>query len=179
MAIQINAPISSPLRGELTAAVVKIESYRINKFAGLFECTVAMFEDLEDAAKSKPLYREEIFCDIMDRKIHPNPVPPNLIFNGEEVEYPTYIIFEMYTPVTVSEEVETQEVRTETYSDFDSEGNVVEKTREVTVKAVNTVEVQKNKIDINLIDGDPYGWAYNKLKEALGEIFGAENLTDC
>jgi hypothetical protein len=179
MAIQINAPITSPIRGELTAAVVKIESYRINKFAGLFECTVAMFKDLEDAANSKPLYKEDIFCDIMDRKIHPNPVPPNLIFNEEEIEYPTYITFEMYTPVEVEEEYTETETQTETYNTFDEEGDVIEATREISVAVTKTRTVAKNRIDIEIIDGDPYGWAYNKLKEALGEIFGAENLTDC
>jgi hypothetical protein len=159
--------------------VVKIESYRINKFAGLYECTVAMFKDLEDAANSKPVYREDIFCDISVRKIHPNPVSPQLIYNGEEVEYPTYITFEMYTPVEVEEEYTDTETQTETYNTFDEEGNVVESTREITATVTRTRTVTKNRIDIELIDGDPYGWAYGKLKEALGEIFGAENLTDC
>lgn len=179
MAIQINANLTSRNKGELTAAVVKIESYRINKFAGLFECTVAMFKDLEDAANSKPLYKEDIFCDILVRKIHPNPVSPQLIYNGEEVEYPTYITFEMYTPVEVEEEYVEDEVQTETYNTFDEEGNVVQSTREITVPVTKNRTVTKNRIDIELINGDPYGWAYNKLKEALGEIFGAENLTDC
>ena len=179
MAIQINAPITSVNKGELTAAVVKIESYRINKFAGLYECTVAMFKDLEDAANSKPLYKEDIFCDISVRKIHPNPVSPDLIYNGNEVTYPTYITFEMYTPVEVEEEYVENEDHEETYNGFDDDGNVVERTRTVSVPVTKTRTVTKNAIDINLIAGDPYGWAYNKLKEALGEIFGAENLTDC
>jgi hypothetical protein len=179
MAIQINASLTSRNKGELTAAVVKIESYRINKFAGLYECTIAMFKDLEDAANSKPLYKEDIFCDMSQRRVMPNPVSPQLIYNGEEVEYPTYITFEMYTPVEIVEEYVEDEVQTETYNTFDEEGNVVQSTREITVPVTKTRTVTKNKIDIELIDGDPYGWAYNKLKEALGEIFGAENLTDC
>jgi hypothetical protein len=113
------------------------------------------------------------------RKIHPNPVSPQLIYNGEEVEYPTYITFEMYTPVEVEEEYTDTETQTETYNTFDEEGNVVESTREITATVTRTRTVTKNRIDIELIDGDPYGWAYGKLKEALGEIFGAENLTDC
>jgi hypothetical protein len=179
MAIQINAPITSRNKGELTAAVVRIESYRINKYAGLFECTVTMFKDLEDAAHSKPLYKEDIFCDISVRKIYANPVSPELIYNGENVEYPTYITFEMYTPVEVEEEYTENETQTETYNTFDEEGNVVQSIREITVPVTKTRTVTKNMINIELIDGDPYGWAYKKLKEALGEIFGAENLTDC
>lgn len=179
MAIQINVPITSRNKGELTAAVVKIESYRINKFAGLYECTVAMFKDLEDAEKSKPLYKEDIFCDMSVRKIFPNPVSPEIVYEGKEVICPTYITFEMYTPVEVDEEYTENESREESYSTFDEDGNVVQKTRTVSVPVTKTRRVTKHKIDIELIEGDPYGWAYNKLKEALGEIFGAENLTDC
>ena len=179
MAIQINAHITSRNKGELTAAVVKIESYRINKFAGLYECTVTMWKDLEDAANCKPLYKEDIFCDIKDRKIHPNPVSPELIYNGQEVEYPTYITFELYSPIEVDEEYIENEDREETYNSFDEEGNVVQKTRTVSIPVSKTRRVTKNKIDISLVEGNPYSWAYDKLKEALGEIFGAENLTDC
>ncbi len=179
MAIQINAPITSLNKGLLTAAVVKIESYRINKFAGLYECTVTMWKDLEDAAKCKPLYKEDIFCEIKDRKIHPYPVSPELVYEGKEVVYPTYITFELYTPVEVDEEYIENEDREETYNTFDDEGNVVQRTRTVSVPVSKTRRVTKNKIDISIVENDPYGWAYNKLKEALGEIFGAENLTDC
>ena len=180
MAIKINKTFNSLLAGELTEAVVRIENYRIEKLTGLFHVTLAMFKNETDAADFKFTYIEEFLAPQSEWKKHPPMVIPTaIIVDGEEKTYPTYIQIPFTTPVEVEEGVYEDMTTTETYTDFDDDGNVVQKSREVTVsQKTGTIMVSKNKIDMTVIGSDPYGWAYGKVKPYFEEIFGAENLTD-
>jgi hypothetical protein len=179
MAIKITKAFVSPFLGDLTEAVVRIENYRIEKLTGLFHVTLAMFKDESDAADFKFEYIEDFLEPHLLKKQPPMVVPPAIVIDGEEKTYPTYIQIPFTTPMEVEEEVYEDMVTTEVYSDFDDDGNVVQKTRNITVsQKTGTITVTKNKIDMTMIGSDPYTWAYDKIKPYFEELFGAENITN-
>jgi hypothetical protein len=179
MAIKINKTFNSAAAGELTEAVVRIENYRIEKLTGIFHVTLAMFKNETDASDFKFTYIEEFLEPHLRTKQPPMVVPSAIVIDGVDKFYPTYIQIPFTTPEEVEEDVYEDMKTTESYSDFDSDGNVVQKTREVTVsQKTGTIMVTKNRIDMSVIGSDPYGWAYSKIKPYFADLFGAENLTD-
>jgi hypothetical protein len=172
--------IKQPLetnQGLLSEAYARIEMFRVDKFFGLLHTTVAMYPSREAAIETFPVYLGEV---------NPNPsqiVGVSIVYDGKEIEYPTYFEFPLTVPVEVEipvfeDVVETKESK---YYDFDESGEVVEKTREVkTVKRVlaGTETVTKLKIDINQVNRDVYSTAYDLVKKEFGQIFGDENIID-
>lgn len=180
MALKINAPIISINHGLLTEAVVRIENYRVNKYAGQAEVTVLMFKDEEDANLSKYIYADEVNAPLMERRPLPAVVQIELIYNGQEIEYPTYLEFPLYTEETVEVDVYEDQTINETYYDFDEEGNVIEKTRtKISQVKSGTKSVTRQKLDISIVENNLYSWCYARVKEKFGEIFGIENISDC
>jgi hypothetical protein len=180
MALKINAPIISRNHGLLTGAVVRIENYRVNKYAGQAEVTVLMFKDEQDAELSKYSYADEVNAPIQLRRPLPAVVQVELVYEEKEIEYPTYLEFPLYTPETSIVDVYEERMVTETYNDFDEEGNVIQKSREkmASVKT-GTKEVVRQKLDISIVESHLYSWCYARVKEKFGEIFGIENISDC
>jgi hypothetical protein len=179
MAIKITKAFVSPVIGDVTEAVVRIENYRIEKLTGLFHVTVAMFKNEADAEDFKFTYVEDFLEPHLLKKQPPMVVPVAIVVDDVEKTYPTYLQIPFTTPVEVEEDVYENMVTTEVYSDFDDDGNVVQKTRNITVnQKTGTITVTKNKIDMSVIGSDPYTWAYNKIKPYFEDLFGAENLTD-
>jgi hypothetical protein len=179
MAIKITKSFVSPMLGDLTEAVVRIENYRIEKLTGLFHVTLAMFKDSADAEDFKFTYLEDFLEPHLRTTQPPMVVPVAIVIDGVEKTYPTYLQIPFTTQVEVEEDVYEDMVTTEVYSDFDDDGNVVQKTRNVTVnQKTGTIMVTKNRIDMSVIGSDPYTWAYDKIKPYFEELFGAENLTD-
>jgi hypothetical protein len=180
MAFKINAPIISRNYGLLTEAVVRIDSYRVNKFAGQAEVTALMFKDEQSAAESKFVYADELKAPLMERRALPEIVQAELLYNDQKIEYPTYLEYPLYTPETTYIDVFEDRVVSETYNDFDEEGNVIEKTREKTIPVIiGKREVVRQKLDIMIVEKNLYEWCYQRLKETFGEIFGIENISDC
>jgi hypothetical protein len=180
MSLKINVPIISRNHGLLTEAVVRIENYRVNKYAGQAEVTVLMFKDEEDARLSKYTYADEVNAPLELRRPLPAVVQVELVYDDKEIEYPTYLEFPLYSPETSIVDIYEDQKVTETYNDFDEEGNVVEKTREkMTAVKIGTKEVVRQRLDISIVENNLYGWCYHKVKEKFGEIFGIENISDC
>ncbi len=183
MALQINQEIETLNKGIVTSPYLRIESYRIDKVLGYMIVQVALFSSKADADTNKFVYADDI-TDPLGRTGQTGPIAVSISYNDESINYPTLLEF----PLTVSEDVsediyESQEItNTITYNDFDENGNIVEKTREETTTQrvkTGTRTVTKSRIDLSVIDGDPYGWAYTKAKAAYEEIFGVGNVTDC
>ena len=183
MALQINQEIETINKGIVTSPYVRIESYRIDKFVGLFTATVAFYSNAIEASQNQFVYQEDIL-DPIERDPQPGPISPSIVYNGSQIEYPVISVFSLTVPESVTEDVyeDQTSTRTITYNDFDENGNVVEKTREETVTErvkTGTQTVTKNKIDLSVIGNDPYAWAYGKLKVTLGAVFGSGNIIDC
>lgn len=172
--------IKQPLetnQGLLEESYVRIEMYRVEVFYGLLHVTVAMYPSKKAAEETVPMYFGEV-------NPHPSQVVGvSVVYNDQEIEYPTYFEFPMVTDVEVEVPVfeEVTETQTSTYYDFDSNGDIVEKTRESQV--TNTVEtgtqtVTRQKIDIKKGEGNVYAFAYGLVKKEFGKIFGDENIID-
>ena len=172
--------IKQPLetnQGLLSEAYARIEMLRIDKFFGLLYATVTLYPSRQAALDTFPVYFGEI---------NPNPsqvVGVSIVYNGEEMEYPTYFEFPLTAPTEVEVPVfeEIAETKTVKYYDFDEDGNIVEKTKEETkTKTVQTGTevITKLKIDVNQNNVNVYSLAYDLVKKEFGEIFGNENIID-
>lgn len=186
MGFIVKHPIKSSERKEYDEFYVHIESYQLNKVLGSIGATVAHYETPEAAKLALPDYMEDQY-DGSGR------IPTGMIYgelettvdeNGKEI-YPifqTWYSFPLTEKVIVQEEIKTSNwaPRTVEYVDFDEEGNEVIKTKEEWFETITTTyeDVEKTFKNMNLINGDPYGYAYGKIKETYGEIFGQENIID-
>jgi hypothetical protein len=174
MGFIIKQPIETN-QGLLTEAYARIEMYRVDMFYGLLHATVAMYPSRQIAKDTFPVYFGEV-------NIHPSQiVGVSIVYNGEEIEYPTYFELPMVDPVEVEIPIHEDviESKTSTYYDFDDNGEIVEKTREEETKTTIQTGIQsitKQKININ--KENVYSFAYEEVKKEFGKIFGDENIID-
>jgi hypothetical protein len=164
-------------QGLLEESYVRIEMYRVEVFYGLLHVTVAMYPSKKAAEETVPMYFGEV-------NPHPSQVVGvSIVYDGKEIEYPTYFEFPMVRDVEIEVPVfeEIVETQTSTYYDFDNNGDIVEKTRESQItktveKGVQTITRQK--IDIKQGEGNVYAFAYDSVKKEFGKLFGDENIID-
>ncbi len=174
MGFIIKQPIETN-QGLLTEAYARIEMYRVDMFYGLLHATVAMYPSRQIAKDTFPVYFGEV-------NVHPSQiVGVSIVYNGEEIEYPTYFELPMVDPVEVEIPIheDVVESKTSTYYDFDDNGEIVEKTREEETKTTiqtGTQNITKQKININ--KENVYSFAYEEVKKEFGKIFGEENIID-
>ena len=164
-------------QGLLMECYVRIEMYRVEVFYGLLHATVAMYPSRQAAKETVPEYFGEGNPNISQV------VGVAVVYNGEEIEYPTYFQFPMTTDVEIEmpKYEEVVETKTSKYYDFDADGNIIEKVREDLITKtvqVGTETITKQKIDINKGEGNVYAFAYDLVKEEFGKIFGNENIID-
>ena len=172
--------IKQPLetnQGLLLESYVRIEMYRVEVFYGLLHVTVAMYPSRQAAQDTVPMYFGEINPNISQV------VGVNIVYNDEEIEYPTYFEFplteEVYTEVPIIEEV--VETKKSTYYDFDENGEIVQKERVEETRSMQqtgTQKITRQKININKNNGNLYSYAYEQIKKEFGKIFGDENIID-
>jgi len=186
MGFVVKYPIKTIDNKEHDEFYVRIENYQLNKVQGYIGVSVAHYETAESAKLAIP----DILEDEGDGS---GRIPAGMIYgdvgfvvdeDGNE-KYPDFqfwYTFDLFETVVVQEEVKTSDwsPKTVEYIDFDEDGNEVIKTKEEWIEtvAVTTVDVEKTKKNINLINGDPYGYAYSKLKSVYAEIFGKDNIVD-
>ena len=174
MGFIIKQPIETN-QGLLTEAYARIEMYRVDMFYGLLHATVAMYPSRQIAKDTFPVYFGEI-------NTHPSQiVGVSIVYNGEEIEYPTYFELPMVDPVEVEIPIyeDVVENKVSKYYDFDENGEIIEKSREEEVKTTSqtgTQSITKQKININ--KENVYSFAYEEIKKEFGKIFGEENIID-
>lgn len=174
MGFIIKQPIETN-QGLLTEAYARIEMYRVDMFYGLLHATVAMYPSRQIAKDTFPVYFGEV-------NIHPSQiVGVSIVYNGEEIEYPTYFELPMVDPVEVEIPIykDVVENKVSKYYDFDENGEIIEKSREEEVKTTaqtGTQSITKQKININ--KENVYSFAYEEIKKEFGKIFGDENIID-
>jgi hypothetical protein len=174
MGFIIKQPIETN-QGLLTEAYARIEMYRVDMFYGLLHATVAMYPSRQIAKDTFPVYFGEI-------NVHPSQiVGVSIVYNGEEIEYPTYFELPMVDPVEVEIPIyeDVVENKVSKYYDFDENGEIIEKSREEEVKTTaqtGTQSITKQKININ--KENVYSFAYEEIKKEFGKIFGEENIID-
>jgi hypothetical protein len=144
-------------------------------FYGLLHATLAMYPSRQIAKDTFPVYFGEV-------NPHPSQiVGVNIVYNGEEIEYPTYFEFPMVDPIEVEIPIheDVVENKVSKYYDFDDNGEIIEKTREEEIKTTvqtGTQNITKQRININ--KENVYSFAYESVKKEFGKIFGEENIID-
>jgi hypothetical protein len=174
MGFVIKQPIETN-QGLLTEAYTRIEMYRVDMFYGLLHITVAMYPSRQVAKDTFPVYFGEV-------NPHPSQiVGVSIVYNGEEIEYPTYFEFPMVDPVEIEIPIYEDVVgsKISKYYDFDDNGEIIEKTREEETKTTvqtGTQTIIKQKINVN--KENVYSFAYDLVKKEFSKIFGDENIID-
>jgi len=175
MGFIVTQPVETFLGDHLDSFYVRIEHYQLDKVRGAIGTTVAHYETVEAAASNYSKYLEDT----------PQPygrVPVSMSYDGEWKEYPVWYSFPVSSSVTVLEPFTSSSFHTELvdYIDFDEDGEEVVKQREEQFETVTTgsIEVQKTLLDLQLISGSIYEYAYGKVKEVYSEMFGSENIID-
>jgi hypothetical protein len=159
----------------LTEAYARIEMYRVDMFYGLLHITVAMYPSRQVAKDTFPVYFGEV-------NPHPSQiVGVSIVYNGEEIEYPTYFEFPMVDPVEIEIPIYEDVVgsKISKYYDFDDNGEIIEKTREEETKTTvqtGTQTIIKQKINVN--KENVYSFGYDLVKKEFSKIFGDENIID-
>ena len=186
MGFIVKHPIKTSEQKEYNEFYVRIENYQLNKVQGYIGVSVGHYETPQAAKLAIPDHLE-------DEGDGAGRIPTGMIYgelqttvdeegNEKYPDFKMWYTFDLTEKVVVQEEIKTSTwaPRTVEYVDFDEDGNEVIKTKEEWFETITTtyVDVEKTKKNINLIDGDPYGHAYNKLKLVYSEIFGEGNVID-
>lgn len=154
----------------------RIGHYNIQKPMGFINVTMEHYTTKESASWAHPTYQEEL--DVNAAGL----LTPQFSYN--EIDYNFAYPFQY--PLTESVEVERM-VYSSSYTenevgyiDFDDDGNEFIATRIENIETVYTSSevVNRSKVNINLITGSVYEYAYDQVKESYREIFGANNVKD-
>ena len=156
----------------------RIDHYGLIKSLGYVTTTIGFYKSKEEAEPAFPTYQE----DYADSDASGTIFGGLKIGPGEEDVFPLYMEF----PLTHSEQVTVTtysssfEDKIVDYIDYDEDGNEVTKQRAQRIAVLHTAssEVTKSKIDMDIITGSAYVYAYERVKQALQDQFGASNVND-
>jgi len=156
---------------------VRIEDFKVNKPTGKIWALHKMYTSKESAAKALPTYVED-YAEVDNAGF----IVPVFTYNSVSYNWQggkNYPLTEE-EDVTVTTYSSSYHDESTDYIDFDDDGNEVIKTRTERTEKVTTGSaiVTKNKININLITGSVFEYAYFKVKEEYADVFGASNVND-
>ncbi len=177
MGLTITGSITTKDGESFDNCYARIDQYGLVKSLGYVTTFVGFYKSREDAEPAFPTYQED-YQDvdnsgaIYDLKIGP----------GDDDIFPTYIEF----PLTQSEQVTVTtysssfEDQTIDYIDYDDDGNEItsQRTQRVALLHSGSKEVTKSRINMNLITGSTYEYAYAQFKQALIENFPSCTIND-
>ena len=156
---------------------VRIENYQLNKCLGFLHTQVCHYTSKESAATAHPTYAEDF--QGVDAS---GTISNTFLHDGTGYNWTNGHEFPLTAPETVTIPTYSSSFSDDSveYIDFDDDGNEVIKTRTERVETITTgsEDVTKNKININLITGNPYEYAYKEVKDFYKGIFGDSNVND-
>ena len=156
---------------------VRMEQYKIEKPFGRVKTLVGHYKDEAGALAAIPRYVEDIHDNNAEGKL-------SMVhtYNGVEKEHEWLKYFhitqsEQVTVTTYSSSFAEQEVE---FTDFDDDGNEITSTRTQMIETIHTgsAQVNKSKVNLDLITGSIYTWCYDRLKAGYEEDYGASNIND-
>lgn len=171
MGFVVNKTITTDNNLTLSSFYVRIDNYVISKFNGTLSVSVGHYTDKESASK---LYIEEGAKSMgkIGIKISYDDVV--------DFQFPLFRTYNLTESVTVPVQVRKSDWSHELieYVDFDENGNeVIRERREWTEVVTYVTENQsRTRINLDLVNGDAYAYAYNKLIEDYEAIFGSSNI---
>jgi hypothetical protein len=156
----------------------RIDHYQLIKSLGYVATTIGYYVSKEASEPMFPTYQEDYHDSDASGFV------AGVINTSTETEFAAdhYIEF----PLTQSEQVvvttysSSFEDRLVDYIDYDDDGNEVTKQRNQKIEIITTgsEEVTKSRINMDLITGSAYEYAYNQLKSRLIETYGDNNVND-
>jgi len=156
---------------------VRIENYAVRKHNGNVAVNIAHYMSKEGAAKAMPPHIEDIHQNSGEELLRLTHT-----YNGIEKSYPFHYEFPLTEEETVmvttySSSFSTQQIE---YTDFDDDGNEVIKTRDQQIETVHTgsQNVVKNKVNLDLMTGSIYTYAYEKIINEYAKVYGSENINN-
>ena len=159
----------------IDSCYARIDQYGLVKSLGYVTTFVGFYRSKEDAEPMFPTYQE----DYADSDASGHLVGIKLT---ADEDFPNYMEFpltqsEQITVTTYSSSFEDQTVD---YIDYDDDGNeiVAQRTQRVAVLHTGSEEVTKSRINMNLITGSTYEYAYAQFKQALVENFPSCTIND-
>jgi hypothetical protein len=177
MGFLVTGSITTPDNQIHDSFYVRIENYQLNKTLGYLYTQVTHYTSKETAATAHPIYREDY--QITDAS---GAISNTFMYNSVGYNWTNGHEFPLLSPESVTVTTYSSSFSDDSvdYIDFDDDGNEVTKTRTERVETITTgsEEVTKNKININLITGNPYEYAYKEVKDFYKGIFGDSNVND-
>lgn len=160
----------------IDSCYARIDHYGLVKSLGYVTTTVGFYRSKEDAEPMFPTYQED-YADSDASGL----IPGGIKITATE-DFPNYIEF----PLTQSEQVtittysSSFEDKTVDYIDYDDDGNeiVAQRTQRVAILHTGSEEITKSRINMNLITGSTYEYAYAQFKQALIENFPSCTIND-
>ena len=177
MGFLVTASIETSTNQNLDNFYVRIEDYKVDKSQGYLWTVVAHYTDKIAAEEASVIYQEDYIGRDASGFFH-----PTFTYNSDAYNWSTVRNF----PLTEEEEVTITTYSSSfvdssvDYIDFDDDCNEITKTRTERSEVVTTGSgvVTKNKININLITGSVYEYAYKNVIEFYQGVFGASNVNN-
>ena len=175
MGLQITGSFIDGFENEQSNFYVRISNYKIDKHSGTVNATIGHFTSKEEAEDFSPTYQED----------------HALIDNSSMYGWPYYIGEEQVPiplsfPLTQSETVNilqyssSYEDRLIDFIDFDEDGNeiIVKRTQPIEIITSASVDVEKSRINLDLITGSVYEYVYHQVKEYYISKYGISNVNN-
>ncbi len=171
MGFVVNKEITADNGGNLSSFYVRIENYVVNKITGFMAVSIGHYLDKEAAAQ--PYIEDGIDCS--------GRIGFTLSYDTViNLQLPTVRRYPLTETVTVPIQIKISDWSHELieYIDFDENGNeVIKERREWTqIVSYEMEDQERTRINIDLVNGDLYQYAYNKLIEEYKNIFGSANI---
>ena len=154
----------------------RIDHYQLIKSLGYVATTIGHYVSKEASEPMFPTYQEDYHDSDASGFVAgainistDNPV-------DQYIEFP----LTQSAQVVVTTYSSSFEDRLVDYIDYDDDGNEVTRQRNQKIEIITTgsEEVTKSRINMDLITGSAYEYAYSRLKNHLKEVYGDNNVND-
>jgi hypothetical protein len=171
MGFVVNKEITLENNVTLSSFYVRIDNYIVSKINGLLMVSVGHYSDEESASQG---YVEDGINS--SGKIGLRMSYDDFV----NIQFPNVRRYSLTEEVTVPVQVRKSDWSHELieYVDFDESGNeVIRERREWTeIVTYETENQTRTQINIDLVNGDLYQYAYTKLIAEYSDIFGSSNI---
>ena len=175
MGLQITGSFIDGFENEHSDFYARINHYSIDKHLGNLNITIGHFTNKEEAEDFSPTYQED-WASSDNTSMYGWPYS----VGGAGVEIPKP--FPLTEPETISiiQSSASYEDQLIDFIDFDDDGVEIisQRTESIELITSSSVDVVKSKINLDLITGSVYEYAYLKLKEFYVDTYGVNNVND-
>tara|TARA_B100000780_G_scaffold273371_1_gene236866 strand:+ start:19 stop:561 length:543 start_codon:yes stop_codon:yes gene_type:complete len=164
------------LNRQVDSFYVRIENYTLHKTTGDLVVNSTHYISKESSS-GMPIYKEDyVGLDASGMLIN------QFTYNGESYNYAYALEFPLTESVQVEQTTYSSSFADQVveYVDFNDDGDEVSAYRTESIETITTGSemVTKAKININIITGSMFQYAYKVAKNHYKSLFGASNVND-